>query len=345
MKISDIDKNFSVSSDIPMEDTEFYNVKEMPFCLFGLMYDTKFRRMPESVAKEINNGVYALHANTSGGRIRFKTNSPYIALIVKMPAAESFPHMPKTGASSFDVYCDGVFRGIFISPADMKDGYSGICHVGDGTMKEYTINFPLYNDVEDVFVGIKKGSAFNKPNPFRTDKKILFYGSSITQGGCATRPGLAFPNLIANKLGCDIVNLGFSGSALGELNMVEYLGCVEHNIFIMDYDHNAPTVEHLINTHAKFFKHYRSLQPETPVIIASAPNIKFCGKDWEKRRDIVRATYENAITSNDKNVYFIDGETLWGENWDSCSVDRTHPNDIGHFEMAVKMADVIKRLI
>ena len=76
----------------------------MPFCLFGLMYDLKFRRMPENVAKEINDGVYRLHTNTSGGRLRFITDSPYIALVVKMPFTEPFPHMPKTGTSSFDMY-------------------------------------------------------------------------------------------------------------------------------------------------------------------------------------------------------------------------------------------------
>lgn len=344
-KISEIDKNFSVSVDIPMEDTDFYNISDNDFCIFGLIYDTKFRRMPENVANEINEGVYALHANTSGGRFKFVTDSPYIALVVKMPAIEVFPHMPKTGSSSFDIYADGMFKDIFISPIDMNDGYSGICYVGDGTKKEYTINFPLYNDVNEVLIGLRKGCVFEPPKPFTLNKKILFYGSSITQGGCVTRPGLAYPNIIANKFGCDIVNLGFSGSARGELKMVDYIVSVEHDIFVMDYDHNAPTVEHLFETHERFFKYYRTFCPDTPVIILSAPNTKFGGEEWKKRRDIVEATYESAVASGDKNVYFIDGETLWGEHWDSCTVDCIHPNDLGHIEMAEKTAEVIKRLI
>jgi len=81
------------------------------------------------------------------------------------------------------------------------------------------------------------------------------------------------------------------------------------------------------------------------VVMVSAPNVKFGGKDWFRRRDIVKKTFESAVNSGDENVYFIDGETLWGEHWDSCTVDCVHPNDLGHFKMAEVIYNVLKNLL
>lgn len=345
-KICEIDKNFKVESNLNLKDVTYYNVKENPWCLYGLMFDDMFRRMPKAVAENINEGVLALHTNTSGGRLRFITDSPYVAIVAKMHDNTHFPHMPQTGISGFDMYLDKRFHSSFIPPVNMDGSFGSVCHFKDSAEKNITINFPLYNNVADLYVGIKEGTRFKQANAYCKREKIVYYGSSITQGGCVSRPGLAYPAIISNDLDCDYINLGFSGSARGEEVMAEYIASINPDIFIMDYDHNAPNEEHLKNTHEKFFNIFRKMCPDTPVVMISAPNFKFDYLNWDARREIIKATYNSAVENGDINVYFIDGETLWGEeHWDSCTMDKTHPNDLGHFEMAQKIMSTIRKII
>jgi len=345
-KLSEIDKNFVTEVIIDKSDIVYYNVKENDFCLFGLIYDKVFRRMDEKTAKEINEGTHQLHSNTSGGRLRFITDSPYVAISVKMPVEQAFAHMPLTGKAGFDLYVGDRFLKMFIPPVDAKDGYEGIFNFDNKKDRLITINFPLYNDVEDVYIGLANDAKFDKAPAFKSDKKVLFYGSSITQGGCASRPGLAYTNTLGRRLGFDFINLGFSGSAFGELKMADYIAGLSHDVFVMDYDNNAPSAEFLEKTHQNFFLHYRKKCPDTPVILISAPSFKFpWTSDWAPRREVIKHTYENAIATGDKNVYYIDGEELWGENWDSCTVDALHPNDIGFMKMAERIEKTLSSLI
>lgn len=344
--IADVDKNFKVETKLDKTDIKFYNIKENPFCLYGLMFDEMFRRMPESVAKKVNTGIEELHLNTTGGRIRFKTDSPYVAINAVMPNKIHVPHMPQTGISGFDIYVNDRYKKTFIPPVDMDGGYESVCNFTGSEMREITINFPIYNNVKDLYIGVAKDAVFEEASSYKYDKKVLFYGSSITQGGCVSRPGLAYVNLLSNMLGFDYVNLGFSASALGETVMAEYIAEQNPDIFVMDYDHNAPTPEHLEKTHETFYKRFRELRPSTPVVMISAPNVRFENENWEKRRGIVKATYENALKNGDKNVYFVDGKMLWGEDdWDLCAVDALHPNDLGHYRMAKYIQPVLEKLL
>ncbi len=345
-KIHEVDKNFYVESKLNLKDVEYYNVKENPWCLYGLLIDDIFRRMPKQIAEKVNDGVFSLHSNTSGGRLRFVTDSPYVAIVAKMPDKVHFSHMSQTGVSGFDMYVDKRFHSAFIPPVDMEKSFSSVNHFKDTKERNITINFPLYNNVSDLYIGIKKGSCFKNAEDYEVKEKLVYYGSSITQGGCVSRPGLAYPAIISNELGCDYINLGFSGSARGEKIMAEYIASLNPDIFIMDYDHNAPNEEHLKNTHEVFFKVFREACPDTAVIILSAPNFKFDYLDWDARREIIKTTYNNALANRDNNVCFIDGEKLWGEeHWDLCTMDRTHPNDLGHFYMAQKIMPNIKNFL
>lgn len=343
--IAEIDKNLKVNTSVDKEDICFYDVKKNEWCLFGLVFDERFSRMPENIANSVSENVGMLNLNTSGGRLRFKTDSEYVAISAKMPVKCHMPHMPQTGISGFDLYVGDKFFGMFIPPMDMDGGFEGIIQLGEKKMREITIHFPLYNNVDDVYVGLQEVACFEEAERYSYDKKIVFYGSSITQGGCVSRPGLAYPAIVADKIGCDFVNLGFSGSAKGEDEMAEYIAAMGADIFVMDYDHNAPNVEHLEKTHEKFFKYFRKKNPNVPVVMLSAPDIKFHDEEWIKRRAVIKQTYLNAVALGDENVYFIDGETFFGDMWDMCSMDCCHPNDLGHCKMAGKVEHLIKEIL
>ena len=361
--LAKLDPNFAVETNVPTDDTVFYDVKDNLFCLYGLIYDgNAYRRMPKEVAKGVSRAVEALNDHTAGGRIRFVTDSNFVTVAAEMPVRKPENNQSPTGSSSFDLFVDGKYKSTFVYPMSnpsehgyvsrksIPHGYlsfiDGEKDTGTFGMHEVTIHFPLYHAVKEVRIGLARDAVFLPAPAYKTGKRAITYGSSITQGGCANIPGLAYSNILAMRHGIDLINYGFSGNAKGEDAICDQIISQAPDIFIMDYDHNAPTLEHLKNTHERFFLRFRTAHPDTPVIMLSAPNFD-CSPTWfAPRREVVRATYENAVKNGDKNVYFIDGETLFGEeNRDLCTVDATHPNDIGHMRMADGISRVLAKLL
>jgi hypothetical protein len=195
---------------------------------------------------------------------------------------------------------------------------------------------------QGVEVGIEKTATLQAPAAHKVDKPVLFYGSSITQGGCASRPGNNYTSMLCRAVDAEQINMGFSGSARGEDSMAEAIASLDLAVFVYDYDHNAPSDEHLTATHERFFKIIRAKNPELPVIMMNRCDY-YDNVTCRNRRDIVRKTYENAIASGDKKVWFIDGESLFeGDLRDACTVDACHPNDLGFFRMYAKVLPVLK---
>lgn len=347
-KYDEIDVNFKVQTKIQKDDIKFYSVLAKPFGLYGAFYcDGKFRRIPESVAKATNEGVLGHHTSMAGVRVRFKTNSPYIAIYAKMPAIGRMPHFALSGSSGFDLYRNkegDEYLKTFIPPYDFTDGYESVIELENVGMYEYTINFPLYSDVSEFYVGLSENAELQEPTPYKDIKPIVYYGSSITQGGCASRPGRAYSNIITRRLNVDHINLGFSGSARGEDAIAEYISKLDMSVFVYDYDHNAPTVEYLKSTHEKMFKTIRDKNPNLPIVMLSRPRYRL-NDEHKARIEVIKATYQNAVDNGDNNVYFIDGPTLMQYAKNEGTVDDVHPNDLGFVSMAQVIGDLLEKLI
>ena len=217
-------------------------------------------------------------------------------------------------------------------------------------MREITINFPLYHDVDRVYIGIKDTANISYPRPYSVEKPIVFYGSSITQGGCASRPGNCYTNILSRRLDCDIINLGFSGSGRGEKIVADYIATLEMSAFVLDYDYNCLGPEYLEKTHYPFYKTVRDAHPDIPVIMMTAPKViplRYpVDEVFTKRRIIVMQSYIRAVQEGDKNVYFVDGTSLLGNDRNSDStLDGTHPNDYGFRQMADKLYPILNKLL
>ena len=344
--ITEIDKNFK--ADVSFENMNTYNALSEPFEINGVTFDgKKFVRMPEEIAESVSKGVYGLYANTSGGRIRFRTTTQKITLTAILPDITNFNHMPKSGTGSFDIYDKEDYRGFFSCNYKLTESgaYKGSATLDLKTndMHDITINFPLYNNVLAVYISLEKDCALEKPLPEKYKTPIVYYGSSITQGGCASHAGNAYQNIISRRLSSNFVNLGFSGSCKAELPMMDYLATLDMSIFVYDYDHNAPNHEFLRSTHEIGFKRFREKRPDVPVIMITSADIS---TDREKRIEVIRTTYENAVKSGDKNVYFINGDDIYasvGKQY--CTVDKCHPNDLGFFCMANAIEPVIRKIL
>lgn len=353
-KIDEIDSNFSVSS-IDGYDLVFRDARSLPFKIYGEAVesstDSPFCRLP--LLEGVNGGVNWLSWNTSGLKVRFCTDSPYIAIYAETGDACHMAHMTLAGSCGFDLYRfngkEEEFIRAFIPPTGICHGqhhYHSIIRLSDKKTEPsyYTIYFPLYNRVSKLDIGLSPDATLGEGAPFSKEAPIVYYGSSITQGGCASRPGNAYPALITHKTNIDHINLGFSGACVAEPEMAEFIASLKMSAFIYDYDYNAPTTEYLKETHEPFFKQIRKTHPYLPVIMLSAP---YCAKDGDDRtrRDIIKATYDNAIAKGDKNVYFIDGGSVYkGLFRDACSVDGVHPNDLGFAKIAESILSVINTI-
>lgn len=343
--ISDIDTNFKIETSIEKDDIRFYNARREPFGIYGIFYeDGKFRRLPEAVAKTVSEGVHFLHANTAGGRLRFKTNSPYVAISAKMENVGKMSHFALCGSAGFDLYVNGAYCMTFKPPFDMENGYESVLELGTCEMKDIMIHFPLYSVVTDLYVGLQENAAVLAPTPYEIEKPIVFYGSSITQGGCASRPGTAYQGFVSRELDADFINLGFSGSARGEREISDYIKGLDMSAFVMDYDYNTPSSAHLEKTHEAMFLNVREAHPTLPILILSCP--KPVLPAWAlERRAIIEKTYENALARGDKNVAFLDGPALMAYCGTEGTVDGTHPTDFGFFSMAHAISLVLRRML
>ncbi|MBR2885972.1 MAG: hypothetical protein IKB93_14470, partial [Clostridia bacterium] len=171
---------------------------------------------------------------------------------------------------------------------------------------------------------------------------VIFYGSSITHGAAASRPGNIYENFISQKYNLNYTNLGFAGSARGEESIAEYIAGRKMRAFVCDYDYNAPTDEYLRKTHYRFYEIIRKNNPDIPYIMISRPNYFHDVKKAEATRKIIYESYKKALDSGDSNVYFIDGETLLqGDFMESCTLEGVHPNDFGF----KRMADIIGKKV
>lgn len=359
--IGQIDKNLQVSGSVQGEDLIFHNVRNSPFVVYGLLpgkAGEPFRRLPLSLAEQVNEGVLRIHRNTAGGRVRFATDSDCVAIRVIMPEMRCMPHMPFLGSAGFDLYEQESgkysYRGSFIPPIDSEEMYESIIQFDEPKKRDLIIHFPLYSSVDDLFVGIRPGSVLEAGERYSNPKTILYYGSSITQGGCASRPGNCYTNILSRNLDVNHINLGFSGSGRGELLMSDYIAKQDINIFVYDYDHNAPNTEYLAQTHEAFFLNIREKRPDLPIIMASrtdSPKIPSIACDTLRRRDVILKTYENALKRGDQNVQFVDGMHIFDKcsvldaAADSCTVDGIHPNDLGFACMANAFEEAIRKML
>lgn len=354
MRIEDIDSNFKLETSIKREGIRFLNVCDEPFTVHGLIRGSdRFVRMPLDIAEKVSDSVHMLSKHTAGGRVRFTTDSPYIAIKAVQPAGGLMAHMPLTGQAGFDLYIgegsNSTYYRSFIPTGDVLGGkgMESIVDLTSETIAEggkhtFTINFPLYHGVKELYVGLKEGCILEKAPDYTVKTPFVFYGSSITQGGCASRPGTSYQGWISRWFDADYINLGFSGSAKGEDEMADYVAGLEMSALIYDYDYNSPTYDTLLATHEKMLRRIRASHPDIPIIAASRPRNML--NDVElRRRDLIRENVEKLQNEGDMHISFISGEELMSLCGCEGTVDFCHPTDLGFFSMALGFAKELEK--
>ncbi len=351
-----LDKNMTVTTATENQLLTWYDVHKAPFGLHGFyepLTEPYFHRLPDDVGAATSEAVSRLQQESAGGRVRFSTDSPYIAIRAKYRVVGRSSHLTLVSSAGFDLYEDGPFGSLYVKefrmPYDMTDQYEQLIMLPRHGMRAYTINFPIHSVVETLEVGLHPEAKLGEEAPYRDIAPIVYYGSSIVHGTAASRPGLIYENYIARSLNMDYINLGFSGNAKGEQATAKYMATLPMSVFVCDYDHNAPSPEHLEATHWPMYETIREKNPDVPYIMITRPNYYTAENDTGhimKRRDIIMRSYLRAREAGDENVYFIDGTAFFAdEHLYDYTMDHVHPNDLGFLRMAQGIGTVIRHAL
>ena len=317
-----------------------------------------FNRMPRS--RKLPHAVTVLGRNTAGGRIDFISNTTRIWLKVKLKEAGHLDHMPDTGSCGFDLYMGEPGRSYFIGTSRARTGaniYETRMHdfIFDGKMHNFTLNMPLYSGVKSVKIGIDENAEILPPAPWSDERPLVVYGTSITQGGCASRPGMAYPAILSRHFNRPVLNFGFSGSGCGEAVVARHLAKIENpGAFILDYDANT-NLEEMKNTLEKFIAILRTAHPDVPLIVISGPRYnreiilsgdtvtpmpaKALSAEFQEK------TVKKLRDAGDKNIYFVNGGKLYGELWHELTVDGVHSTDAGFLIFAGNLSKFLAEIL
>jgi lysophospholipase L1-like esterase len=291
------------------------------------------RRLPTRMKGSLPTAVWGLAQHPSGGRFRFRTDSTKLTLVATNSDTSTMHHMTTVGQSGFDLYVDGRYRDS--AWPDQKGLIRKQWNLGnDRRMREVLVYLPLYKGVALGRIALDDGAKVEAPSPFALPKPVVFYGSSITQGGCAENPGLSYPAIVCRDLDLDFVNLGFSGAGLGEQAVADALAELDPAAYVLDFWAN-PSPELFEEALPRVADTLRRRHPTVPILVVGP--FWFPAEDGspeahevnERKRATARGLVEARRKAGDRRIRFVDGREMISRDQVSGLVDGVHPNSLG----------------
>jgi lysophospholipase L1-like esterase len=308
-----------------------------------------FDRLPAKAEKTARPPVWGLSRHSTGLCVRFVTDATTIHARWTVTSKNlAMPHMPATGVSGLDLYVktdkgkwQWVANGRPSTETTTQQLASGLA-AGE---KEYLLYLPLYNGVSSVEIGLPKGTTLKKADPRPPGKQapIVFYGTSITQGGCASRPGMVHTAILGRRFDRPVINLGFSGNGTLDPDIAELLGELDAAVFVLDCLPNLNPTQVGERTEP-FVKTLRKAKPTTPILLvedrtyANAPALPALAKRNADSRAAYRKAFDTLIAAGDKNLHYLTGDKLIGDDGEG-TVDGSHPTDLGFLRQADAFAE------
>jgi len=347
--IEKLDPNFA-AKDADGEwlwyDAEGLTVEGKGFADTARFYD----RLPARAEGVVRGAVWSLSRHSAGMCVRFMTDSPKIAArwtVLKDSLA--MPHMPATGVSGLDLYVNdgGTWRWIGNGRPSAKTNEQMLAEGIPAGVHEYAVYLPLYNGTESLEIGVVPAAALAKAAA--RGRPVFFYGTSITHGGCASRPGMAYPAILGRRLGRPMINLGFSGNGKMEPELAELLAEVDAAAYVLDCLPNM-TPEMVAERVEPFVAVLREARPETPIVLveniayqagAFLPEAK---SRYVDKNIALQAAYKRLQEKNVPNLYYVPCEPLLGGDGEA-TVDGTHPTDLGFQRMADALEPVLRKAL
>jgi len=302
-------------------------------------------RLPVERKDTYREPVWELAQNPAGGRLRFSTDSTVIGIEAKSTDYGVMDHITRIGQSGFDIYVDGLFMGS-VSPDESTKIYTEWKIGATKAVRNIEISMPLYKDVNIKAIGIEDSASITPAKPYVLDKPVVYYGSSITQGGCAATPGTSYQSFISRWLNVDFVNLGFSGNGMGEPELAQAVSEIPASCIVLDHwgnilDGYGPNLPGFCAT-------IREKQPTTPIVVATP--FFYCTDRIDptlhnKIREDARKFVRNCRHKGDTNMHFLDGLKLLGPDETFGLVDGVHPISLGFYLIAKGFMPILKKVL
>lgn len=262
--------------------------------------------------------------------------------------------MTDVGIKGLDLYCwEGNGQWRFVNSARPNGKTNQVTVIANMQPKEreYMLYLPLYDGLVALSIGVDSLSSINQPQinyPVR-EKPIVFYGTSILQGGCASRPGMAHTNIISRRLNRECINLGFSGNGQLDLEVARVMAEVDASVFVLDFVPNA-SVEQMKERMETFYRIIRSKHPDTPVVFIEDPIFTHTlyderiAKEVQRKNDTLKEIFNRLKKENEKNIFFISSKKMLGEDGEA-TIDGIHFTDLGMMRYADLVCPIIKKAI
>lgn len=310
-----------------------------------------FDRLPKSAEGVVPNPVWNLSRDSAGMMVRFKTDAAAISVHYKLTKAKlGMPHMPATGVSGIDLYArdtDGKWKWVQVSKPDTQEVKVEVIKGLAPGMREVAAYLPLYNGVEFLKIGVAKASQFEGLTP--REKPVVFYGTSITHGACASRPGMVHTAILGRRLDMPVVNLGFSGNGRMDRGVGEYLVQIDAAAYVIDCLPNMQPND-VTEKCAALVKQIRASKPTTPIVLVEDRRFT---NDWitpEKHafhtanHAALRSAFDGLVTEGVSHLFYIEGDHLYGDDTEGAT-DASHANDLGFMRQAEIFEPVLRRAL
>ena len=338
---------------ISEDKIDWYDVKEIGVEGKGWT-DTQryFDRFPSKAEVLVRGAVWDLSRHSAGMCMRFLSDSPNIYVRYNLYLERlAMSHMPATGVSGLDLYANddqGMDRWVSVVRPNKQEMETAIAKdLGPGD-RRYTLYLPLYNGVDSLEVGVPKGESF-KALPPRKEKPILFYGTSIMHGACASRPGMAFPAILGRRLRRPTINLGFSGNGRMEIEVAALLAEQDPCAYVIDCLPNMNETSVSERT-IPLVKKLRQAHDKTPILLVedrSFTNTSFFPhrkSHHQKSRAALKKAYAELTDAGVVNLYYMDGDYLLGDDGEGAT-DGSHPSDLGMIRYADAYEPVLRSIL
>ena len=314
---------------------------------------TRYERLPAQLENVSRQPVWNLSKNCSGLAVRFRTNSRVIAAKWEVTGDVVMNHFTMTGIKGLDLYGlkNGKWQFVNSARPTGKSSTAIIIQNMPGEDMEYMLYLPLYDGLKSLEIGVAVESEIKSPmiNSPQTGNPVVFYGTSITQGGCASRAGMSYTNILSRMLDKEIVNLGFSGNGQLDLEIAEAMATIPASCFVMDCLPNV-SVAQMNEKYARFLEIIREKQPETPILLIENilyPHMYFDQKLFAllyEKNELLKQIFQEEKRNGDKNIFYVKADNLIGDNKEA-TVDGVHLTDLGFLRMAENLYPVLQKRI
>ncbi len=317
--------------------------------------DTKafYDRLPAKAEGVVRGSVWGLSRDSAGLRVRFVTDATKVtARWTLRKESLAMAHMPATGVSGLDLYLKDKGQWHWIgtgrpdnSPTNEKVLVSGL----SPTRREFALYLPLYNGVTEVNIGVNHGATLEAAPAAVNTKPIVFYGTSITQGGCASRSGMAYPAILGRRLDWPTINLGFSGNAHSEPEVASLLAELDPAVYVLDPLPNM-SADLVAARLEAFVATLRQAHPRTPIVLVE--NIDYPAGEFvsetrarnDEKNAQLKDIYRRLTKAGDKRLFYVSASKLSGGDG-LGTVDGVHPTDLGFLRMADGLEPGLRRAL